>query len=325
MSNASSDRAYMNDLASAFARLQVHSSADPHPGIAGFAADNEDVDDVEEWLAGAVRLEGLPFNHLVANPNLLPQDAIRFFYVDRNWLNALVDGALSVGVQSSADTAVTTALHGEIAREAHARAPMARWRRRRLPDETAPPSAPTWTGFLLRSPIVYTCPGLEVSAFATATTTTDAEDPSAAAVGSDPLHLIRFDRLAPDVLLAIFNGVPALVQINEPLEGLAFGTQDSGTGQGQFQLRGLGEAWSDGTVYWDAGQPITQANANVFAQVSWRDPQARTVDVATLAATLATTLAEEQFKAHQSTAPFGPADLALQLIRFPEQKQFSRA
>ena len=32
---------------------------------------------------------------------MLPNDSIRFFHVDRNWLDALVDGALSVGIIDS--------------------------------------------------------------------------------------------------------------------------------------------------------------------------------------------------------------------------------
>ena len=35
---------------------------------------------------------------------MLPNESIRFFHVDRNWLDALVDGALSVGMLDSRGT-----------------------------------------------------------------------------------------------------------------------------------------------------------------------------------------------------------------------------
>jgi hypothetical protein len=49
-------------------------------------------------------LYNVPFNNLVANPVMLPQETIRFFYIDQNWTDALLDGALSIGVQSSRDS-----------------------------------------------------------------------------------------------------------------------------------------------------------------------------------------------------------------------------
>jgi hypothetical protein len=37
------------------------------------------------------------------------------------------------------------------------------------------------------------------------------------------LHLMRLERLAPSVLLALFDGVPAVVHLEEPRSGLQFG------------------------------------------------------------------------------------------------------
>ena len=52
--------------------------------------------DLRQWLARLRLLEGVPFAYLVADSELLPPESIRFFYLDRNWTDALVQGALSV-------------------------------------------------------------------------------------------------------------------------------------------------------------------------------------------------------------------------------------
>ena len=48
-------------------------------------------------------LEGVPFANLVVDTELLPEESIRWFYIDRRWTDALVQGALSVGTVNSDD------------------------------------------------------------------------------------------------------------------------------------------------------------------------------------------------------------------------------
>jgi hypothetical protein len=315
MSKAISDSRYVERLQKTIATVTANQS----PSLEGVAADNEHLHSVEEWLSSLLLLNGVPFNHLLANPNLLPQDSIRFFYVDQNWLAALVDGALSIGLSSSGAASLMAALKPGIVNEARARTPMIRRRPQHLADETAPSVSNIWTGFLLRSPVVYAYPGLEVTAFAGKQPISGTDDGNGVPdyQGTDQLDMLRMDRLAPDVMLCLFSGIAALVQINEPPEGLAFGTQE-----GQFQLRGLGEEWSDGKVYWQAGEEIVNKQGNVYFPVVWRDSGKRTVDLCSLNASLPATLAS--YQAHQVSNPFGPADLALQLISLPEQKKFYR-
>ena len=50
-------------------------------------------------------LHGVPFSYLVPDAELLPVESIRFFYLDRAWTDALVQGALSVVTPSAAPTA----------------------------------------------------------------------------------------------------------------------------------------------------------------------------------------------------------------------------
>ena len=54
-----------------------------------------------KWLTRLRLLDGVPFPYIVPSDGMLPNESIRFFHLDRNWLDALVDGALSTGVLDS--------------------------------------------------------------------------------------------------------------------------------------------------------------------------------------------------------------------------------
>ncbi len=49
------------------------------------------------------KLQGLPYRYLVPNPTLLPNESIRFFRLDNNWVNAFICGAFSIGHTVKAD------------------------------------------------------------------------------------------------------------------------------------------------------------------------------------------------------------------------------
>ena len=53
--------------------------------------------DVDDWFADLALLKGVPFNYLVPDPEMLPQEALRFFQVDPYWVRCLHDGAFSIG------------------------------------------------------------------------------------------------------------------------------------------------------------------------------------------------------------------------------------
>src|SRR5262245_14028263 len=65
--------------------------------------------EIRSWLVQLRLLEGVPFANLVVDTDLLPLESIRWFYLDRQWTDALVQGALSVGTVNSDDrTQLTT-------------------------------------------------------------------------------------------------------------------------------------------------------------------------------------------------------------------------
>ncbi|MDX6706491.1 MAG: hypothetical protein QOI48_2337 [Solirubrobacteraceae bacterium] len=161
-------------------------------------------DPVSAWLAKLSLLGSVPFSYLVADPRMLPAESIRFFYLDRGWIDALVAGATSIAVHSTADVALLGAL------------------RPRLHDAVAahrvslgaPAGGTAMTGMLLRSALVSNWPALVVRA----------------TLGGAPLPIVRSDCPSPSVRLCLFDGVPDEVSLAEPYQGLVFGLEDGVVG-----------------------------------------------------------------------------------------------
>jgi hypothetical protein len=181
--------------------------------------------ELRDFLARLRLLEGVPFSYLVADSELLPTESIRFFYLDRAWTDAIVQGALSVGTVSTSDRAQLEALYGTVRDEVDEEE-----RRVRLPGGEAVQqgAAGPVTGFLLRSRAVSGWPGLHVRAYREELGGSD----DATIPESDPrrIKLLRMERLAPAVLLVLFDGIPAVVHVEEPRQGIQFGVRLSPAG-----------------------------------------------------------------------------------------------
>src|SRR5262249_11610289 len=63
------------------------------------------LDAVVDFLAELCLFMHIPSSHLIPHPDLLPLESVRFFHIDANWLDAALEGALSIGVESSKDLA----------------------------------------------------------------------------------------------------------------------------------------------------------------------------------------------------------------------------
>ena len=179
-----------------------------------------------DWLAQLTLLYGVPFEYLVPDPRLLPTESLRFFYIDQNWLDRLIDGALSIATRSSGDTVFTETFFESVyaAVQQAQRTLRATLRDKPLPDTVT--VGGTLSGLMFRSVVVSGWPGLEIQATKAGTA----------------VDILRMDRLAPDILLVLFNGVPDNVKAIEPSEGLHFGVIDDSATLGRYDvlLRGLG-------------------------------------------------------------------------------------
>lgn len=190
---------------------------------------------VAAWFESLRQFEGVPFNYLVADERMLPPESIRFFRVDGAWVNCLADGAFSIGRVASSDHEAD-ALHGE--------------------ESPAAVSGPPQTGFLLRSEVVSGWPVLLVEGYADA----KAQGP--------PLPTRRMDRLSDGVLLCLFDGEVARVEIHQKPETLHFGLDEHSTGKFSKNLRDANGKQS-GKIevephHWRTASPRT-LNVTVFA------------------------------------------------------------
>jgi hypothetical protein len=268
-----------------------------------------DLDPVAQWLARLMLLYPVPFTALVADERLLPPESLRFCYLDPNWVTAAVDGALSIGLESSLHTFYADIIRDTVAQAATDAARMYRDVLLGLPPATPPPAGtgPT-AGLLLRSALVAGWPNLSVR--------------GVDAAGA-PVPLLRMDRLGPSVLLCLFAGVPHQIELSEPQEGFAFGVDG-----GEANLRNLlpppnPHGWQIGEAITGAVVPILDPTGarpvclrSVASRVLILDPAVPRGVVATLGAALDAALG-------QRVSPLRPADLAIELVRPPEVVRFT--
>ena len=211
------------------ARLQEATEtmfADPE-AIAGALGDVHVPADIASWLGRLHTLLGVPFGYLVPDEEMLPPESIRFFRLDTAWVEALLDGAFSLGRNLTADDGSGEAnldrvLLGPVRREARAAAP----KRHRTgvveqasTDTEGPPTP--WTGFLLRSKVVSDYPGMGVNVYPVDHTPDDPPPPIL-------LPLRRLDRLGPgtDTLFGLVEGEAYQVDVHEAPEVLHYGIDD---------------------------------------------------------------------------------------------------
>ncbi|MDQ3982848.1 MAG: hypothetical protein M3271_09250 [Actinomycetota bacterium] len=295
---------------------------DPKSAVAAFLADasvqalvaeavRDDLAPVADWLGRLLLMKQLPFAYLVADDALLPVESLRFFYLDHNWLHALLDGALSLAVESSRDTFFHEMTYGVVHRAAYDASVKYRAAVGGYDPDPAGADAAV-AGLLLRSALVSGWPNLEVRAYS--------KTPAPAL-----LKTLRMDRLAPNVLLCLFSGVPDYVELSEPSEALRFGVDDDG----QAGIRNLKPPSAPGDLVLGE-QPEVPRSVGVYdasgaeqrcmraagSRVLLVDPARPEGLVRSLQAALSV---DPPLSAN---GDLGPASLALQMVKSPETVRF---
>jgi hypothetical protein len=167
---------------------------------------------VTSFLGRLFLLHGVPFHYLLPDEKLLEPESLKFFYVDREWIAALIDGTLSIGLDE--DTAgylnkAMVVMSANYIKEAREIRTQARPETDIPITVTAPPDSQGFTGFLLRSRLLAGWPGIQIRAFK----------------GEKQLPILRLDRVDrvdPVVLFGLVDGELDKLDITQPPEGLHF-------------------------------------------------------------------------------------------------------
>jgi len=292
------------DAAVSAAQKYASLAVDHDPGDGDHVVPGE----LRRFLGRLRLLHGVPFSYLVPDAALLPIESIRFFYIDRAWTDALVQGVLSVGTITTADRAQLEAVYPHIRDDVDEAE-----RTIRMPngEERLQGAGGTITGFLMRSRLVSGWPNLHVRAYSRDVIEDDA---LTTAAESDPnrMKVLRMERLAPAVLLVLFDGVPAVVHIEEPRQGIQFGARlDPAAPPAQRKAKVKVRDCNTG----DPVPPKTSFTAANSVDVPFRKNAPGVIDVVELRKRLAA-------KAPNSGGSLEPNEYALQMLRFPYRQVF---
>ena len=171
-------------------------------------------------------LYDVPVAYLVPEPAFLPPESIRFFYVDENYITAMLNGVTSIARHTEADKIVDGAVLPAAVNGAKLNA--RRLRRRKVHKNhhgqlaaAAADGSGIRTGFLLRSSLVHRRKGITICGFN----------------GQQQLTTLRLDTLAPDIMIGIFDGELTSLSISEPPCGLRFGCHDSNRKKQMLSLK----------------------------------------------------------------------------------------
>jgi hypothetical protein len=224
---------------------------------------------MEMFLAHLRLLIGMPFEYLVPDSRLLPDESIRFFYVDRSWTDRLVDGAVAVGKIGTREQAHHQAHAADVQGQLDLTERVVRTLQRGLTPSgsESKDQGGIITGFLLRSAAVRGWPAMDVRAFSEVVpeppNPDDLSFQSWAQHAKDvQLPTLRLELLSPSVLLALFDGIPKLVWVEEPHHGVQFGVVPgaSGFALDRHEASGAIEPGSQLVPV-----PVRAANPRVFA------------------------------------------------------------
>ena len=173
-------------------------------------------------------LKSVPFTYLFSNAAEIAEESIRFFVVDTNWTDALLDGAFSIGRvcedDCSADkNALDAANRGCDYNDIPRMKRMHSNHKNELDcvTEKTTEDYSLVSGFVMRSQLVRRMKGLLLYGY-------DKEGaPKSNLDDGTPLNILRMDTLADDILICLFHGEVSEIMIAEPKTGLRFGSSST--------------------------------------------------------------------------------------------------
>lgn len=206
-------------------------------GMAGCYVPIDVPDNLKAYADELRLLKGVPLTYLLTDAADLPEESIRFFHLDLNWTDALLDGAFSIGRVCARDALWDKAALKEAGEDRHY-ADMPRIKRMHINHREhvlkgdaaggAPEDYRLVSGFLMRSRLVGGKKGLHLYGYDRAGAPKDLMD------NGTPLPVLRMETIADNVLLALFHGEVYQIMVEEPKTGLRFGVSSVDTSAGRI-------------------------------------------------------------------------------------------
>lgn len=257
--------------------------------------------EVKIFLNNLYKLNGIPFSYLLPHEFLLEKEhskknevytgTLSVFYVDPNWIEALLDGALSIGRMHNNDSLLEMVVSGNFI-DGYTTESLIIDDNKNIDGRKL-----NTTGFLFRSDLVSGWRGLEITAF-------DADN--------KVLPALRFERIDTDIFLGVFNGNITSITIKQPYEGLHFGIKTSKSGYNK-NLKN-----EDGT-----NQEIVDGTADVNKELNEGLINKGIIDIAGLANVMHQKLIEKNWMnttGKSSGKYFTSAEFAYQMVDSPVKK-----
>lgn len=181
-------------------------------------------DDVNYWLGKLSLLDDVPVNYLIPDEAMLPPESIRFFYLDPNWIEALLDGAVSVGFNSyippnqTLQESLFARAKPALRRNTYSSASSIRAKYLGTKGMLNLTIDTVITGFLLRSSMVQNSPGVEIVPYVKSSG------------GKKEAEIIKMMALGDcsDTLICLVNGDICGISVFEAPESLHYGVQRQG-------------------------------------------------------------------------------------------------
>ncbi|KAI0890541.1 uncharacterized protein GGS22DRAFT_151187 [Annulohypoxylon maeteangense] len=149
------------------------------------------------WLVDRMFLKGVPAHLLVADPTHLEPESLRFFRIDSNWIDALIDGALSLGNHFGVDVERSKIKDG-----------LNEYIQHKPVGHEHSVQIPTY-GFYLRSDLVTMFPDLRVEVLA--------DEAALISAGEDPptgAPLLLHEIVTDGVMMAYMDRIPGSPQFS---------------------------------------------------------------------------------------------------------------
>ncbi len=164
--------------------------------------------EINTWLGQLKNLTGIPFNYIIADEKMVPKESMKFFTVDMNWIDCLIDGAMSIGRVTSKDQDQDNEKSENIQTSSDSAAKVLRNKKPGISGKID-----KLTGIVIRSKLVSDWPGLEFQGFES---------------DRKKMAIFNIRRPTDDLLLCLFEGDLKQIDINLPPEGFHFGISKNG-------------------------------------------------------------------------------------------------